>query len=92
MSIPVSTAVRYGDWSKDRQGWFLGLSGGAAVTLLLAGLPMLLAVGTHRWWLAVGWLPAWAAYAVGMCVPVRGRPALRWLTDATLWTLGRGLG
>ena len=92
MSIPVSTAVRYGDWSKDRQGWFLGLSGGAAVTLLFAGLPMLLAVGTHRWWLAVGWLPAWAAYAVGMCVPVRGRPALRWLTDATLWTLGRGLG
>ena len=92
MSAPVNAAVRYGDWSRDRQGWFLGLSGGAAVTVLLAGLPMLLAVGAHRWWLAAAWLPAWALIVVGVCVPVRGRPALRWILDVTRWTLGRGLG
>jgi uncharacterized small protein (DUF1192 family) len=92
MNPPVSIAIRYGDWSKDRQGWFLGLSGGAAVTVLLAGLPMLLAAGTHRWSLAAGWLPVWAVISTGVCVPVRGRPALRWILDAALWTLGRGMG
>jgi uncharacterized small protein (DUF1192 family) len=92
MSAPVNAAMRYGDWSKDRQGWFLGLSGGAAVTMLFSGLPMLLAIGTRRWWLAAGWLPAWAAIAVGVCVPVRGRPALRWILDTILWTIGRGMG
>lgn len=88
----MSSAIRYGDWSKDRQGWFLGLSGGATVTVLVAGLPMLLAAGTHRWWFVLGWLPVWAVLAAGVCLPVRGRSALRWLSDASLWTVGRGMG
>ena len=38
----MTSPIRYGDWSKDRHGWFLGLSGGACVTIGLTGLPTLL--------------------------------------------------
>ena len=36
MSAPAGP-VRYGAWSKDKQGWFLGLGGGAWITILLGG-------------------------------------------------------
>ncbi|MBN9619843.1 MAG: hypothetical protein J0H43_08940, partial [Actinobacteria bacterium] len=75
------TAVRYGGWSKDRQGWFLGLSGGAWVVIIASGLPALLAAGAHHWPLALGWLPVWGVLIVAVAVPVRGRPALRWVID-----------
>ena len=91
-TTPTTGAIRYGDWSKDSHGWFLGLSGGGCVTVLLTGLPMLLALGTHRWWLAMGWLPVWAALAAGVIIPVRGRPAARWLLDAIYRAAGRVLG
>jgi len=42
-------AVRYGNWSQDRQGWLFGLSGGALATVVIGGLPMLLALGVHAW-------------------------------------------
>ena len=88
----MTNPIRYGEWSKDSHGWFLGRSGVACVTVLLSATPTLLAIAAHRWWLAVGWLPVWAAIAAGVVLPVGGRPALRWLTDATLWTAGRLLG
>ncbi len=85
-------AIRYGEWSKDRQGWLFGLSGGALITVTLTGLPALLAIGTHQWLLALGWLPVWALLAAGVCVPVRGRPAVRWLIDASLRAVGQLAG
>jgi len=85
-------AVRYGEWSKDRQGWFLGLSGGGLVVVLVAGMPLLLAVGAHRWGFAAGWLPVWGVAVVGVAVPVHGRPALRWAIDAGYRAVGDGMG
>ena len=92
MSVDTDSAVRYGDWAKDRQGWLFGLSGPAAVTVLVAGLPALLAMGAHRWLFVLGWLPVWAIVSVGVCVPVRGRPAARWVLDATYRAVGTVAG
>lgn len=80
--------IRYGGWSRDRHGWIFGLGAAAWVMILLAGLPLLLAAGTHRWPLAAAWLPIWAVLIVLVTVPVRGRPAARWATDCLL----RGIG
>ncbi len=66
--------MRYGAWSKDKQGWFLGLSGGAWVMILVGGLPLLLAVGAHAWLLALGWMPVWVVLIVLVAVPVRAAP------------------
>ena len=81
MSAPAGP-VRYGGWAKDRQGWFLGLGGGGLVTILIGGLPLLLAAGAHRWLLALAWIPVWATLIVLVAVPVKGRSALRWAIDS----------
>jgi hypothetical protein len=74
--------VRYGAWSKDKQGWFIGLGGGTWVVLLLTGLPVLLGIGSHAWLLVLAWLPVWAVVIVLAAVPVRGRSAFRWALDS----------
>lgn len=76
--------VRYGAWSPDRRGRVAGLTLAAWTVILAAGLPMLLAVGADRYRLAAAWLPVWAVLVVLVAVPVRGRPAARWLIDS-LW-------
>ena len=80
--------VRYGAWSKDKQGWFLGLGGGSWITILLGGLPLLIAAGAHQWLLALGWMPAWAVLIVLVAVPVRGRSAFRWALDSLFRCVG----
>ena len=84
--------IRFGGWSKDRQGWFLGLSGAAWVTVLLAGVPVVVAAGAHRWLFALGWLPFWCVAVAGVAVPVHGRPALRWGFDAACRAVGGVMG
>ena len=65
--------VRYGAWSKDKQGWFMGLGGGAWVVILLGGIPLLLAIGGHAWLLVFGWTPVWALLIALVAIP-RPRP------------------
>lgn len=84
--------VRYGAWSKDRQGWFLGLSGGALVVIAMGGLPLLLAIGAHTWSFALLWVPVWAVLIVLVAVPVRGRSALRWALDSVYRAVGAVTG
>jgi hypothetical protein len=74
--------VRYGAWSKDKQGWFMGLGGGAWVVILIGGVPLLLAIGGHAWLFALAWTPAWAVLIMLVAVPVRGRSAFRWALDS----------
>ncbi|MHA3700736.1 SCO6880 family protein [Jatrophihabitans sp. YIM 134969] len=87
MSAPTGL-VRYGSWSKDRQGWFLGLGGGSWIVILLGGLPLLVAAGAHTWALVLGWLPVWAVLIVLVTVPVKGRSAFRWGLDSVLRSVG----
>jgi len=85
-------AVRYGNWSPDRQGWLFGLSGGALAAVVIGGLPTLLALGEHAWVFAFLWAGGWGVLAVGVCVPIAGRSAARWAADAVLHTVGAGAG
>jgi hypothetical protein len=84
--------VRYGAWSKDKQGWFLGLSGGAWIVILVGGLPLLLAIGSHAWLLALGWMPVWGVLIVLVAVPVRGRSAFSWVADSAFRCMGVVMG
>ncbi len=90
--IAPAGPIRYGSWSKDKQGWFLGLDGGAWVVIGLGGLPMLLAAGTARWLLVLGWAPVWAVLVVLVAVPVRGRSAFRWALDCLRRWAGAAMG
>jgi hypothetical protein len=80
--------VRYGAWSKDKPGWFMGLGGGAWVVILLGGVPLLLAIGGHVWLLAFAWAPEWGVLIVLVAVPVRGRSSHRWATDSVTRCFG----
>src|SRR4051794_41724670 len=53
---------------------------------------MLLAAGTSRWLLALGWAPVWAVLIVLVAVPVRGRSALHWAFGWVRRWAGTALG
>lgn len=88
----MSEQIRYGEWSKDRTGWFLGLSGVAWIALAATGLPGLVAMSGHRWGLLMVWLPIWLVLIVLIVVPVRGRPAARWAADSIMRAAGGVMG
>ena len=60
--------------------------------ILVGGLPLLLAIGSHAWLLALGWMPVWAVLIVLVAVPVRGRSAFRWATDSVFRCIGVVMG
>lgn len=84
--------IRYGGWGPDRQTWLLGLTGGGWTAVVATGLPLLSAVGAHRWAATVGWLAVWILTVAGVAVPVRGRPGLTWLRDLIFTGVGAAMG
>lgn len=69
----------YGDYMRDRTGWFFGLTGVQLALLVVSGVPVWLAINESRWrWLAV-WLPVWGVATLLVVVPVRGWSAAQWL-------------
>lgn len=84
----MSELVRYGGWSPARGALMFGLSGPAAITILAGGLPSLLAVSVRNWAALLGTIPAWVLLSVLVVVPVRGRPAARWLLDWAMAKVG----
>ncbi|MBT8227815.1 MAG: hypothetical protein HKP61_05220 [Dactylosporangium sp.] len=82
----------YSGWRRERFGWFLGLTGWQLMLVCLAVLPLLLAVGRSRWLLALELAPLEALVIALIIVPVRGRPAARWLADMFIYVLGRAMG
>lgn len=85
-------SVQYGDYAKDRSGWFFGLTGPQLVLIVVGGFPGLVALNSQAWLLVGLWLPVWGLLIVLVAVPVRGRPAARWLTDLTLFAWGGVMG
>ncbi|MEA5055737.1 MAG: SCO6880 family protein, partial [Propionicimonas sp.] len=82
----------YSDYSRDRIGWFFGLSGPQVVTLAAGLFPALWAFNEQRWGLLLGLVAGWAALFVLVVVPVRGRSATGWLAASTGHLVGRALG
>ncbi|WP_040339410.1 SCO6880 family protein [Candidatus Blastococcus massiliensis] len=85
-------AVRYGDYSRDVSGWFLGMTGAQLALVTVTGVPALLALNAQAWALLVIWLPVWALLAAVLLVPIRGRAAGRWFADLCLHTIGGAMG
>ncbi len=88
----MSEATRYGDWGKEKTGWFFGLSGGQLAVVVFTGGPALLAIGAQRWGLFLVLLLVWAVVIALTVLPVRGRAAFRWFTDLMLVTVGGVMG
>ncbi|WP_310961335.1 SCO6880 family protein [Nocardioides terrisoli] len=82
----------YGEYMKDRTGWFFGLTGIQLALLVLSGIPAWIAVNAAMWgWLAL-WLPAWAGVALLVVVPVRGWSTAQWVGVLAAHGLGALMG
>ena len=82
----------YSDYSRDRIGWFFGLTGPQIAVLGAAALPVFLAVNRQDWSLAGSLLVAWAALIVLVAVPIRGRSATGWVIAWSGFTVARVAG
>lgn len=82
----------YGDYMRDRTGWFFGLTGVQLTLLLITAIPVWIAVNGSRWgWLAL-WLPLWAVITALVVVPMRGGSAAQWLGLLIAHTWGGLMG
>jgi hypothetical protein len=78
----------YTDYSKDRIGWFFGLTGAQLGILAVTVLPVFWALNAQRWPLAGTLLGVWSLLAVLVVVPVRGRSATGWLVASVAFAVG----
>jgi hypothetical protein len=88
----VSQPRTYTGWSPEKVGLIFGLTGFQATAVLLAILPPLAAVGQSRWLAAAQVLPVTVAVMALVVVPIRRRPAYRWLADFASFQIGRAMG
>ncbi|GAA3357844.1 SCO6880 family protein [Saccharopolyspora gregorii] len=76
----------------ERAGWIMGLTPVQAVTCLVLAVPVLWTVSAGRFLDALVLLAGCGGAAALVVVPVRGRPALRWLGHLLLHQLGVATG
>ena len=81
-------ATVYSDFSRDRIGWFFGLTGGQLAALSIGLFPVLWAFNTAQWGLLLGLTAGWALLFVLVVVPIRGRSATGWLAASLAHTVG----
>ena len=86
------TTTQYGEYTRDRVGWFFGMTGAQLAVVTGSGLPLLLSVGVQAWALAGVCLLGWAGVLVLVLVPVHGRSATQWLGALAAHTTGRLAG
>ena len=78
--------------TRDRQGWFFGLTGPQVFLVVGAGLPCWLAMAVGAWATLLALIPMWALAAALICVPVRGWSAAQWIGVLTRHLVGRATG
>ena len=86
------TVSEYGDYTKDRVGWFFGMTGPQLATATVTGLPLLLAIGVQQWGTAAAFAVGWAVVLALVVLPVHGRSATQWFAALVSHTIGRGVG
>ncbi len=77
---------------RERAGWILGLTVAQASACLVLATPVLLGVSAGRWRASLGWAVIDGVAAALIVVPVRGRPALRWLAHLIAHRVGVAMG
>jgi len=78
--------------TRDRQGWFFGLTGGQWSLVVLFAAPAWMAMAMQRWLLLVPLIPAWIVVSLLVCVPIRGWSAFQWLGVLGRFLLGQITG
>ena len=78
--------------SRDRQGWFFGLTGPQVFLVLAAAFPCWLAMSVGQWRALLGLVPLWLVAVVLVCVPVRGWSAAQWIGVLIRHVIGRATG
>ena len=85
-------STTYADYTRDRIGWFFGISGGQLIFLAIASLPMFWALSQGAWLSALLLAGIWAFVLLVTIVPVHGRSASGWLIASTTFAFGGLLG
>ncbi|KNX35871.1 SCO6880 family protein [Luteipulveratus halotolerans] len=85
-------AAIYNEYSRDRIGWFFGLSGWQLGILSAAVFPPCWALSKGAWVSVALFTLLWAVLFVITVTPVRGRSAVGWLGAVTSTALGGLLG
>ena len=81
-------ATIYRDYSRDKIGWFFGMSGWALATVAASVLPVFWALQHGAWLSAALFAGLWVLVLVVSVVPVRGRSATGWAVAATAFAVG----
>lgn len=78
--------------TRDRPGWYFGLTGPQIFLATAAGVPSWLAMALGEWAALLGLVPLWALSAALICVPVRGWSAAQWIGVLVRHMVGRAMG
>lgn len=78
--------------TRDRQGWFFGLTGAQVSLVLAAAFPCWLALSVGQWAALLVLVPLWLAAVVLICVPVRGWSAAQWIGVVARHLVGHAAG
>lgn len=84
--------ARYGEYHRDRIGWFFGLSGAQLVCVAAAALPVFFALRAGAWADALLQIGVWAMVTVVIVLRIRGRSTLAWLVAGIRFGVGRRAG
>ncbi|MEO7844422.1 MAG: SCO6880 family protein [Nocardioides sp.] len=78
--------------TRDRHGFFFGLTGVQVLLVGGAGFPVWLAMAVGEWLAVLVLVPAWALVSGLVCVPIRGWSAAQWIGVLGRHFLGRATG
>ncbi len=90
--VPRMTPTYGAAATRERQGWFLGLTGPQVTIVIAAGLPVWLTAAVGAWTGLLVWVPVWALVVALACVPVRGWTAAQWVGVLARYLVGARTG
>ena len=76
----------------ERNGWIAGLTMPQAIICLVCVAPLIVCFGSNRSAQGLALLPFAAVIVALTVIPIRGRPAARWLADVVLFGTGQATG
>lgn len=92
MTSESNTRVYRGLARRERVGWIMGLTPLQALSCLALAVPVLWALGAGEFVRALLLVVVCGLASCLVMVPIRGRPALRWLTHLLLYQVGLATG
>jgi hypothetical protein len=88
----TATNLTYVPGRPERNGWIMGLTMPQVVICLVCVMPLVVCFGANRVAQGLMLLPVAAIVVALTVVPIRGRPAAKWLADTALFGTGQTTG